>query len=117
MARAALVHLKFMKRMPVVNMPLLACGGGSDVPHTGAGVDWGAIEKEEHRLMKHSWRLARVLVIALAIALVAAACGNDDDGSDASASEGGQDLSGSISVSKSMAGGSPANPISAHSAS
>jgi phosphate transport system substrate-binding protein len=105
------VHLKFMKRMPVVNMPLLACGGGSDVPHTGAGVDWGAIEKEEHTLMKHSWRLARVLVIALAIALVAAACGNNDDGG-ASASEGGADLSGSITVS----GSSTVEPISAANA-
>jgi phosphate transport system substrate-binding protein len=100
-----------MKRMPVVNMPLLACGCHWTSHGGGAGVDWGAIEKEEHRLMNHSWKMARVLVIALAIALVAAACGNDDDGG-ASASEGGEELSGSIAVS----GSSTVEPISAANA-
>jgi phosphate transport system substrate-binding protein len=65
----------------------------------------GVIEKEEHTLMKHPWRMARVLVVALAIALVAAACGNDDDG--ASAGEGGEELSGSIAIS----GSSTVEPI------
>jgi phosphate transport system substrate-binding protein len=55
--------------------------------------------------MKHSWKMARVFVIALAIALVAAACGNDDDG--ASAGEGGEELSGSITIS----GSSTVEPI------
>jgi phosphate transport system substrate-binding protein len=55
--------------------------------------------------MKHPWRMARVLVVALAIALVAAACGNDGGG--ASAGEGGEELSGSISIS----GSSTVEPI------
>ena len=111
---ASLVHLKFIERMPVVNMSLLACGRGTDVPQTGAwGGSEGALEKEEHRLMKHPWRLARVIVMALAFALVAAACGNDDDGGGASASEDGeQELSGSITVS----GSSTVEPISAANA-
>jgi phosphate transport system substrate-binding protein len=54
--------------------------------------------------MKHPWKTARVLVIALAIALVATACGNDDDAS----AGGGQELSGSITVS----GSSTVEPIS-----
>jgi hypothetical protein len=37
--RGLLVHLKFIERMPVVNMPLLACGRGTDVPQTGAWVE------------------------------------------------------------------------------
>jgi phosphate transport system substrate-binding protein len=68
-------------------------------------VNEGAREKEGHRLMKHPWKTVRVLIIALAIALVAAACGNDNGG--ASAGEGGEELSGSITIS----GSSTVEPI------
>ncbi|MDQ3783821.1 MAG: phosphate ABC transporter substrate-binding protein, partial [Actinomycetota bacterium] len=61
--------------------------------------------------MTHVYRRhTRLLVAALAFSLLAAACGGDDDGGDASAGEnGGESLSGKVTIS----GSSTVEPITA----